>query len=108
MLTRTKLGIVAILAAGACRAEEAVRTPGPAPLPPPGQSLAVEATVRHVPLEGGCWVLETSSGTYEPMGLPQSLRRDGQKVLAWVRQAGDIASICMVGTIVQVDSAVAR
>jgi len=66
----------------------------------------VNGTIRFVPVEGGCWALETDQGFYEPVGLPQSLRHDGQRVQAWISQPGNLASICQIGTLVRVDSIV--
>lgn len=79
--------------------------PPMAPEIPPGQLLTTEATVRFLPLEGGCWVLEVAPGTrYEPVNLAQGFRTDGLKVHAVLRDAPNTASICMVGPLVSIDS----
>jgi hypothetical protein len=66
--------------------------------------VATTATVRFVDLEGGCWILETPSGPYEPMGLPDAFRIDGLAVYAVLRRAPDAASICQMAPLVTLDS----
>ena len=101
-----KYGLVAVLAA-ACSSEDPSEMLEPAPLPPAGMSVGVDATVELVALEGGCWTLRTSDGYYEPVGLAAGLRTNGQRVRVWISQASDVASICQIAPIVRVDSAVA-
>ena len=101
-----KYGLVAVLTV-ACRSEEPSRMLDPASLPPADRSIGVDATVEFVSLEGGCWALRTDDGYYEPMGLPAELRNNGQRVRAWISQAGEVASVCQIAPIVRVDSAVA-
>ena len=72
-----------------------------------GQESA-NATVRFVPLEGGCWALEVGGARYEPVGLPADLLQDGLEIRVWFRAAPDLASYCMMGPLVRVDSARAR
>lgn len=100
-------GLITLLIVG-CSAEPASESLKAAPLPPAGQSVAVDATVEFVSLEGGCWALATDEGYYEPVGLPAGLRTNGQKVRVWIQQAGGVASVCQIAPIVRVDSAVAR
>lgn len=79
--------------------------PPMAPEIPPGQVVSAEATVRFLPLEGGCWVLEVAPGRrYEPVNLAPGFRTDGLQVHAVLRDAPNNASICMVGPLVLVDS----
>ena len=101
-----KYGLGAVLAV-ACSSEDPSRTLDPAPLPPAGLSVGVDATVEFVALEGGCWALNTSDGYYEPVGLPAGLRTNGQRVRVWISQASDVASVCQIAPIVRVDSATA-
>jgi hypothetical protein len=58
-------------------------------------------TVRFIEIEGGCWVIETSDATYEPINLPAELRVDGLGVAFEATVRDDLASICMVGQIVE-------
>lgn len=70
----------------------------------PGQP-SLQATVRFVPIEGGCWILDAGGGKrYEPVGLPGAFRRDGLEVQAIVRLRTDLGSFCAVGQIVEVSS----
>ena len=78
-----------------------------APSGPPlasNQVLASNATVRFVDLEGGCWALETSTGRYEPIGLPQEFRKDGLAVYVVVHGAPQAVSICQMAPLVTLDS----
>ncbi|MDX2061240.1 MAG: hypothetical protein SFV24_25730 [Gemmatimonadales bacterium] len=68
-----------------------------------GPDARINATVRFVPIEGGCWVLEARGGKrYEPIGLPEALRRDGTPVSVAIRLRPDLVSICAVGELVDV------
>jgi hypothetical protein len=62
--------------------------------------LAEVGTVRFIEIEGGCWVIETSDAIYEPTNLPAALRTDGLGVTFQATVRDDLASICMVGQIV--------
>ena len=66
-------------------------------------------TVRLLPVEGGCWVIDASDGVrYEPIGLPDAFRQDGRSVSATLRQRPDLGSFCMVGRVVEVVSIQSR
>ena len=72
---------------------------------PPGQVVTTDATIRLLPLEGGCWVIEVAPDQrYEPVNLSPGFRTDGLKVRAVLRDAPNNASTCMVGPLVFVDS----
>jgi len=65
----------------------------------------VNASVRFLNLEGGCWTLEPSAGVhYLPLNLPEQFRRDGLKVQADLLHRDDYDSICMVGPVVEIPS----
>ena len=72
------------------------------------QVLATNATIRFVDLEGGCWALVTSAGSYEPIGLPQEFRKDGLAVYAVANGAPDAVSVCQMAPLVTLDSIRAR
>jgi len=77
----------------------------PAPRLAPNQALAIDATVTFLStVEGGCWGLATRRGLYEPVDLAQSFRVDGTKVRVVLSDAPGWASICMIGTLVNVDT----
>lgn len=73
-----------------------------------GQLLATEATVQFVNVEGGCWVLATSNGRYQPVSLPDAYKSDGKQVRVVLRSAADMMSICQLAPLVHVDSIAAR
>jgi len=63
----------------------------------------VNASVRFLNLEGGCWTLEPSPGVhYLPLNLPEQFRRDGLKVQADLLRRDDYFSFCMVGPVVEI------
>ena len=75
------------------------------PQPPPSatrQKLHVIGTVQYVDLEGGLFVIRDAQGVqYNPTNLPQAFRRDGMLVEAEAQRRDDIASIGMVGPIIE-------
>lgn len=82
--------------------------PSPTGQTPPlaaGQVLTTDATVRFISIEGGCWAIETAPGQrYEPVNLGATFRADGLQVRVVLRDAPDMASICMMGPLVTIDS----
>ena len=66
----------------------------------PGAS-AVDASVEYVDLEGGCWVLDTDSVRYEPLGLPSDFRVRGLDVRAVIAPE-NAGTYCAVGRVVRV------
>ncbi|MFQ5529233.1 MAG: hypothetical protein ACE5FP_02700 [Gemmatimonadota bacterium] len=92
MIHRVALGLAAALAVSC----SSVAEPDP---------IEVAATVQFVAVEGGCWSLVTDNGTrYEPVNLDPSFQSDGLKVDVTLRPRTDLASICQVGEIVEVES----
>jgi heat shock protein HslJ len=64
--------------------------------------MQLRGTVRHLGLEGGVFVIRDDAGTqYNPTNLPQSFRVDGKAVEAEARRRDDMASIGMVGPMVE-------
>lgn len=65
--------------------------------------FTIDATVQLIPLEGGCWAIKPNDQTtFEPMSLPSVFQRNGLQVTATLRRRHDMASICMIGPIVEV------
>lgn len=66
----------------------------------------VTGTVRHYELEGGFWAVRGDDGTtYDPMGgLPTEFQKEGIRVRLEGKLRPDMASIHMVGPIVEVRS----
>ncbi|MHB1312919.1 MAG: hypothetical protein ACYC3L_12960 [Gemmatimonadaceae bacterium] len=61
-------------------------------------------TVRFMPVEGGCWAIQTDPRTaYEPTNLPVTFRTDGLRV-RFAAGPSRYGSFCMVGTLVDLDS----
>jgi hypothetical protein len=89
------LSVLAGALAGAC---------GKAPTNPLAESrlAVVDAAVRLLDLEGGCWTLEVSQKVhYLPIDIPTQFRQDGLPVRATVLRLDDYSSACMVGPVVQ-------
>ena len=91
----------------ACASELGPMPPAAAP-PPADQAFRVEATVRWLSIENGCWVLATANGRYQPVDLPVGYRVEGRTVSAKLRGAPDMVTTCMAGPLVHVDSIARR
>jgi hypothetical protein len=67
-------------------------------------STQIVATVEFLNVEGGCWTLLACDGVrYEPANLADRFREDGLQVAATVRPIEEVASVCQVGTIVEIE-----
>lgn len=87
--------------AGEPEASEA--DPGEAAEPISEDIVLPDATVRHLEVEGGCWVLEDTEGNrYEPVELSEEHRNDGATVSVVLRPRPDMASTCQVGRLVEI------
>ncbi|MFN2570841.1 MAG: hypothetical protein ABR537_04395 [Gemmatimonadales bacterium] len=62
------------------------------------------ATVRYVNLEGGCWVLQTDAGRYEPVNLPSAYAVDGLQVYVELHTEPRMVSACMVAPLVTIET----
>lgn len=59
--------------------------------------------VHHIGVEGGFWGLTGENGqNYDPLNLPDDLKRAGLRVRFWLRMRKDVATTHMWGTPVQV------
>lgn len=76
----------------------------PNPKPQPDDPVvAGTGTIVYVDLEGGFYALDADNGRrYEPMNLPAEFRRDGLRVRFRGRVRSDMASIRMVGPILEI------
>jgi len=64
--------------------------------------VRVSGTVHHLDVEGGVFVIRDESGTqYNPVNLPAELQIEGLAVEADTRRADGVASIGMVGPMVE-------
>jgi len=70
--------------------------------PGSGPTFHLEGTVHHLEIEGGLFVIRDAEGTqYNPANLPDEFRGDGMAVEADARRRDDMASIGMVGPIIE-------
>ena len=68
-------------------------------------STQIVATVEFLNVEGGCWSLIAGDGVrYEPVKLAEQFREDGLRVTATVRPLEEVASVCQIGKIVEIES----
>ena len=68
-----------------------------------GATTRIAGSVAYMDLEGGLYVLRTGDGTnYNPTNLPETYRAEGTAVEADVVVRDDMASIGMVGPIVDI------
>jgi uncharacterized membrane protein len=105
--TATSLGspgvALLLLALAACAADEDwdVLTPGAAGTG--AEVTRVSGMVTHLDLEGGLFVIRDDDGTnFNPTNLPGSYRVEGTPVEADVLVRDDVASIAMVGPVVDI------
>lgn len=64
-------------------------------------SLQLAGTVTHLDIEGGVWVIRSGETNYNPMNLPERFRTEGLQIEAEAKRRDDIASISMVGPIIE-------
>jgi hypothetical protein len=104
--TMVRLIAVPLVAAGLACGRETAQLGPLSPAGPPlasNQTIATNATVRYVGLEGGCWALETAGGTYSPTSLPTQFRSDGLAVYV-VAHGSPSADVCMIAPLVSLDT----
>lgn len=82
------LSLLALLSVAACKTDR------------PGETVVITGTVQDSGL--GCWVLKSGTDTYELMNLPEKYRKAGLVATVQAKPRPDMASICMVGPIVEV------
>ena len=67
-----------------------------------GPMLHIIGTMHHLDLEGGLFVIRDAKGTrYNPVNLPDAFKVEGLAVEADARRRDDVASIAMVGPVVE-------
>jgi hypothetical protein len=68
----------------------------------PGPTIHLGGLVRYLDLNGGLFVIEDADGPrYQPTNLPPAYQLDGLPVEAEARRREDLASIGMVGPVVE-------
>lgn len=73
--------------------------------PPTGSEVTLTGVVSFVGVEGGCWGLKVGGKTYELMGGDRSVLTDGARVEVRGIVRSDMATICQIGTPLEVLSA---
>jgi hypothetical protein len=71
---------------------------------PEGMVESVEAVVNAPKYPGACWLLTTKYGRLEPTNLTSEFKVDGLKVIISFSKRHDLASSCMMGSIVTLSS----
>ena len=67
--------------------------------------VAGNGVVQFVDVEGGCWRIVGDNGIhYEPINLSDEFKKDGLAVQFEVKFRRDLATVCMVGAIVEIIS----
>jgi hypothetical protein len=70
------------------------------------ETTTLSGTMVHTTLEGGCWYLDASDGKHYELvgdeGVVSVLHQEGKYVQIRARPAKNMASVCMVGPIMQV------
>ncbi len=67
-----------------------------------GPDLDTVGTVTFHEIEGGCWTIEVEEEGYEPITLPEEFKTDGLQVHFEANFRDDMASVCMVGRLIEV------
>ena len=94
MTLRTTVLLLCAAGALACT-DRQITAPGP----------GVNATVRFLNLEGGCWTITPDERVhYLPLNLTAEFRRDGLRIRVDFVQRNDYASVCQVGPVIQIRS----
>lgn len=70
----------------------------------PPDAIRVVGTVRYSTIEGGFWAVQGDDGvTYDPMnGVPPAFQTEGLRVVLIAIVRTDVASVHMVGPIVEI------
>jgi hypothetical protein len=72
---------------------------------PPQADAGVDATVRFLDLEGGCWTITPDERVhYLPLNLPAEFKRDGLRVVVEFEELSDYGSVCQVGPVIHIRS----
>lgn len=95
-------GAVSLFALGGCRTEPPPWVVLSARAPESGELIRLIGTVEWNELEGGFFAIRARDGTtYEAMNLPDRFQVDGLPIEAEAIPRGEMASIRMVGPIVE-------
>lgn len=68
-----------------------------------GNEIEGIGVVEFVQVEGGCWSIRSENEVFEPINLPEGLRIDGLEVEFEGEIRTDVASICQIGPIIDLE-----
>jgi hypothetical protein len=72
---------------------------------PQKDTIKITGTIVYKNLEGGFFVIKGNDGRiYDPINLPEPLKKDGLKVKVNAKLREDLGSIHMVGDIIEIVS----
>ena len=71
---------------------------------PADEPLSLSGTVHYIKVEGGCWVIDTPRGRFQPVELPERYRIEGLRVQVTLKAAPEVMSICQVAPLAHVES----
>lgn len=67
-----------------------------------GEVLQIIGTIHRLEVEGGVFVIRNAQGTqFNPTNLPDAFKKDGMAVVADAHRRDDMASVGMVGPIIE-------
>jgi hypothetical protein len=94
---------IVALGLGACMETSGAKWTELAPRPSESsQVMSLAGTVHHLDLEGGLYVIRDAQGAqYKPTNLPATYQREGLAVEVEARRRDDMASIGMVGPLIE-------
>jgi hypothetical protein len=95
--------VIALSGILSCGNGDGPASPSPLPVVTDPGAIVISGTVSFVSVEGGCWsILSREGKRYEPINLPVEYRRDGLRVGAALKDRNDLASTCLMGSIVEI------
>ncbi|NOT15125.1 MAG: hypothetical protein HOP21_06025 [Methylotenera sp.] len=69
----------------------------------------ITGTIFYVPIDGECWTIKGDDKvTYEISNLPKKYQKNGMLVRAKIKILTDMSSICMAGTLAEIETIQAK
>ena len=68
------------------------------------EPVSLSGTVHYIKVEGGCWVIDTPRGRFQPVELPERYRIEGLQVQVMLKAAPKVMSACQVAPLAHVES----
>jgi hypothetical protein len=100
------LGLAVVLAAFGCHSPVGLASGRLSGSPAASDAIRVDGAVHFYDLEGGFWAIRGDDGTtYDPLdALPAEFQAEGLRVRLEAKLRPDLASVHMVGPIVEIIS----